>query len=182
MHNKQSKLENPARMEELNPEKTLRRIGLSLGDVFCDIGAGTGIFSLAAARITHSAVYALEISDEMLEMIQEKAKESGLGQIVPVKVKGDNFGVADGTADVILLATVLHEITDKANFLSNAKRMLKSEGQIAVIEFHKRQTPMGPSVERRLSQKETEAAMQTAGLGSTDAFDLGENFYCMIFK
>ena len=182
MHDKQSRLENPERLKELSPEKTLRRIGLKQGHVFCDIGAGTGIFSLPAALITNNIVYALEISDEMLAIIAEKAKEAGLNQIVPVKVQGDDFGVADGTADVLLLATVLHEIPDKTDFLIRAKRMLKSEGKIAVIEFHKRQTVMGPPVERRISEEETEAAMQAAGLGKTDAFHLGENFYCVIFQ
>lgn len=76
---------------------------------------------LPAALITKSAVYALELSREMLHIISEKAQAAGLNHIVPVEVQGDDFGVPDGTVDMILLATVLHEIPDKSAFLSAQK-------------------------------------------------------------
>ena len=50
MTDKAKKFENPARLDELRPESTLRRAGFSEGMSLCDIGAGTGIFSVAAAK------------------------------------------------------------------------------------------------------------------------------------
>jgi ubiquinone/menaquinone biosynthesis C-methylase UbiE len=181
MNNKQSKLEDPKRLEELSPEQTLRRIGFAEGQILCDVGAGTGIFSIPAAKVTHNTVYALEISDEMLEIIAGKANEQGLGNVVPVKVKGDDFGVPGGSIDLILLVAVLHEIQDKHTFLAGLQKLLKPGGKVALIEFHKGQTPNGPPAENRLGREEATAFMQAVGLGVSDDFDLGENVYCMVF-
>ena len=63
MAHKIEKLENPARIAELSPQNTLKRIGLEPGMVFADIGAGTGIFAIPAAIMTREKVFALEISE-----------------------------------------------------------------------------------------------------------------------
>jgi precorrin-6B methylase 2 len=57
-----NKLENPARLLELAPADTLHKIGLSEGSIFCDVGAGTGVFTFPAASISNTTVYAVEIS------------------------------------------------------------------------------------------------------------------------
>ena len=182
MNNQPIKLENPVRIHELNPEETLRRIGLQDGDVFCDIGAGTGVFTVPAATLTQNTVYALEINPELLPVIQNKAADRGLGNIQVKLVSGDSFGLNDGSVDITLMCTVLHEIGDKRAFLHNVKKLLKAGGRAAVIEFHKRSTPMGPPAAHRIGREEVSAEMQKAGLRLAGEFDLGENFYCMVFE
>lgn len=182
MQDMQAKLENPARLAELNPEDTLRRIGLKEGDVLCDIGAGSGIFTIPAAHITHGTVYAIELRADMLDVIAEKVRSAGLGNVMPVLSDGASYAVADGAADIALAVTVLHEIADKAAFLQEVKRLLKPGGRMAVIEFHQRETPMGPPVARRLSQEDVGAVFTDAGFAAQDAFDLGDNFYCIVFE
>jgi len=68
MDNKQMKFENPVRIKELKPIETLIRIGLKENHVVCDIGAGSGIFTIPASMITKNKVYALEINDAMLSI------------------------------------------------------------------------------------------------------------------
>ena len=182
MQDMQAKLENPARLAELNPEYTLRRIGLNDGDALCDIGAGSGIFTIPAARLTRGMVYAIELRADMLNIIAEKARAASLDNVVPMLSDGASYAVADGAADIALAVTVLHEIADKAAFLKEVKRLLKPGGRMAVIEFHKRETPMGPPVARRLSKEDVGAVFADAGFATCDAFDLGDNFYCMVFE
>ncbi len=182
MQSMQAKLENPARLAELNPDAALKRIGLEDGDVLCDIGAGSGIFTIPAARITRGIVYAVELRADMLDIIADKARAAGLANVVPVLSDGASYAVADSAADIALAVTVLHEISDKAAFLKEVKRLLKSGGRMAVVEFHQRETPMGPPVARRLSQEDIGAVFADAGFAEHDAFDLGDNFYCMVFE
>jgi ubiquinone/menaquinone biosynthesis C-methylase UbiE len=181
-HLKQTKLENPVRIAELDPAGTLRRIGIGDHDTLCDIGAGSGIFTIPAAQMTDGDVHALEIDDEMLEVIREKAKKEGLKNILAAKVKDGIFPIRDGIVDAAVLVTVLHEIEDKPAFLSEIKRVLKADGRIAIIEFHKMETPMGPPVSHRLGREETAKAMTDAEFLSDIEFDLGENMYCMVFR
>jgi len=181
MDGKHMKLENPVRMMELNPEETLKRIGILEDSVFCDVGAGSGIFTVAAAGLTKNKVYALEIDDDMISVIKEKALGNSLANIETVKVDPESFHMADNCVDIAVMVTVLHEIADKPTFLENVKKLVKDDGKVAVIEFHKRATPMGPPPAYRIGRDEVMEEMKKIGLTVLDDFDLGENYYCLVF-
>lgn len=51
-----------------------------------------------------------------------------------------------------------------------------------IIEFHKKETPMGPPVEIRISQDELEGFGKDNQLKIIDKFDLGDNFYGYVFE
>jgi len=182
MNNNQIKLENPVRLEELNPTNTLKNIGLQENHILCDIGAGSGIFTIPAARITRKEVYALDINDEMLSIISRKAAAEGITNIKLMKVKDDHFEIMDNSIDIALLVTVLHEINNPAVFLAEIKRILKNNGKIVVIEFHKRDTPMGPPIGNRMGKDEVIDQLINIGFIVHMAFDLGDNFYCLVFQ
>lgn len=181
MDHKQNKLENPVRMSELAPMHTLSQIGLDKSHVLADIGAGSGIFTIPAAEVC-SKVYALEISDDMLAIIGDKAQAGKLANIELVKVSGDRFSINDGCIDIVLMVTVLHEISDRSKFLGEAKRILKKDGILAIIEFLKEQTPMGPPIDHRISKEEVKDELSQRGFSVRQDFDLGLNFYCLVFE
>jgi len=182
MDHKQNKLENPERLAELSPKETLMRIGLGEQDIICDIGAGSGIFTIPAARITKNTVFALEINDEFLAVIMGKAAIEDLPNIIAMKVTGDHYDIRPDTVNVVILVTVLHEIEDKSALLTECKRIMKSKAKLAVIEFHKHQTPMGPPVTHRLDKEEVIEMCGTCGFKRTVEFDLGENLYCLLLE
>lgn len=182
MNKKQMKFENPVRLEELKPKETLQRIGLQEDHVLCDFGAGSGIFTLPAAKITKNKVYALEINDDMLTIIAEKAKNEGISNIETIKVHNDHFDLEDGSVDIVLMVTVLHEIQNKHAVLEETKRLLNDNGKFAVIEFHKRETPMGPPPAHRMGKNEVLNLLGNSGFKVIEDFDLGDNFYCLVFK
>lgn len=180
-----SRLDNPVRAAELNPEATLNRLGFKAGEVLCDIGAGSGIFTIPAARIAAGApatkVLALDIKPEMLDAIRHKAQQAGLQNIDLRQVIDHGLPVEDRAVDLALLVTVLHEIIDYGVFLSEINRLLKPGGRLAVIEFHDRETPFGPPVTERLGQAVVAERVTAAGFAVTEEFELGPNFYCLIF-
>lgn len=181
MKNKQLKLENPARLAELNPVATLHRIGLKPNHIVSDIGAGSGIFTIPAATMTSNTVYAAETDAEMLQLIKAKAAAQGISNIELIQVEGDRFDIADRSSDLVLMVTVIHEIDDKIAFMAEIGRILKPAGKLAVIEFHKRETPMGPPLERRLDESQVESVANDAGFSLLEVFSLGDNCYCQVF-
>lgn len=181
MSGKQLRLEDPVRVKELNPVETLKRVGLQEDDVLCDIGAGSGIFSLAAAGITKNKIYALDIDEEMLAIIRGKMEIAGVNNIEPVKVADAHWGIPDQTVDMALMVTVLHEIDPKTDYLKEVKRILKRNGKFVAIEFHKRETPMGPPVKNRLGKDEITGMLANLGFHVRDEFDMGANLYCLVF-
>ncbi len=181
-----SRLDNPIRTQELNPEATLKRLGFTAGHTLCDIGAGSGIFTIPAARIAAQTVpatpvIALDINPDMLDAIKAKALQAGLSNIELRQVIDQGLPVVDGSADLALLVTVLHEIIDDQPFLSEVHRLLKPDGRLAVIEFHKSETPYGPPVDHRLDRDTVKDKANKSGLVLSDEFDLGPNFYCVVF-
>ncbi len=180
MNNRYLKFENPVRLEELKPSETLLRIGLKEDSIVCDIGAGSGIFTIPAAKITKNTVYALDIDDEMLSIIAHKRKEEGLANIALIKVQGHEFNLSDHSVDIVLLVTVLHEIKELIGFLSEVKRIIRKGGRIVVVEFLKEQTPMGPPVEHRLGKETLGEVFNQLELTNTMYFEMGGNFYCLV--
>lgn len=170
------RLENPSRVAELSPRSTLERIGLTTDGGFCDVGAGTGIFTFAAAEMTAGPVYAVEISGEMREILRKK--DHG----VRIAVTNSLRELPSASCGTALLCTVLHELEDVPGTLSGIRRVLTESGTLAVIESHKRRTPMGPPPEHRISEEEAEALLLRHGFARTGGFDLGENFYCLTFR
>jgi len=184
MSHQVSKFENPTRLAELNPKETLRRIGLSEYDVVCDIGAGSGIFTIPAAQLTSNSVFALDINDEFLEIIKGKANDEELPNIKPMKVAGDhyNYDIEVNSVDLVIMVTVFHEIADKEPLFTELRRILKSSGKLAIIEFHQRQTPMGPPVSHRIGREQVIELGKVKSFGISDEFDLGDNFYCIVLQ
>jgi ubiquinone/menaquinone biosynthesis C-methylase UbiE len=170
------RLENPARVQELNPPETLKRIGLKPGDSFLDVGAGTGLFAFEAARLTGAAVYAVEISEGMLRILAEKKESTGLEN---VRITEGVENAPDGACDLAMLSTVLHELSEPDAVLRHIRRALKPGGRLAVIEFHDRPTPMGPPPSIRLSQARVLEILNAAGFQPEGTFTLGENMYCL---
>lgn len=182
MSHKIGKFENPNRIAELNPADTLLGAGLKANMVLCDIGAGTGIFSFPAASITNDTVYALEISDDMIELLSSRKRERNTHNLVIKKVTSEQLPLDNDSCDMVLMVTVLHEIADKHSLFTEITRILKKAGRLVIIEFHKRETPMGPPVQHRLAQEQTEALCEVGGFIKIESFDLGSNFYGVVFE
>lgn len=175
------KLENPARIAELSPENTLKRIGMDEESVFFDYGAGTGVFTLPASRITREKVYAYDISRDMLDTISEKAKTEGIKNIVLLDEKELAEQINDIKADNIMVVTVYHHIDDKDEFFSNIDKLIKKDGNVSVIEFFYRDTPMGPGLSHRVHRQSVVDDFVQYGYLLDEEFEMGENFYLISF-
>lgn len=171
--------EAPERLSELKIPETLSRIGLKEGDVFCDFGAGTGIFSFEACGKHGVTVFAVEKDPDMLEILKSKKEKQNAAH---VHILDDIEQVKKASCDVLLMCTVLHEILDQPALLSRVADSIKPEGIAAVIEFHKRQTPFGPPAGHRMERSTAVGTMQTLGFALQKEWDLGENLYCIVFQ
>ena len=171
------KLERAERIQELNPPETLKRIGLTPGNTFCDIGAGTGIFTFAAAALTENKVYAVEISPEMLELLQSRKSERKAENVI---LENDVKNVPDSSCDAALLCTVFHELEKPGEMLEEIRRILKPGGTLAIIEFWPKKTvQFGPPPERRWSPERLEEQLTAHRFRRTALFELGENLYTL---
>lgn len=187
------KLHSPQRYQLLPPEETLVKLGINEGQVFADIGCGTGFFTIPAAKLvgTTGKVYALDIAPEMLEAIGQRLKDCGdeemeqmlLSENVILKLSEENrLPLENGSLDVVFLALVLHELEDYRNFFREVKRVLKEDGRAVMVEWKKEAMEMGPPVEERLSSEETTNILEVNGFKAIEIIELGSAHYGVISK
>ena len=174
---KVSYLESPERRKEFSPEQLLNMIPLKETDNILDFGAGTGYFSIPAAKRILGNVYALDIDAEMLEIINEKAQKQQLTNIVPVQGSMEALPLPDGSIDMIIASLVLHEIQPLAPLLQQMKNSLKKEGYLICLELE----PKGSSEKApRMTLEEMEREMKEAGFQVKEKFFPLESLYMLV--
>lgn len=171
------------REARLQPKALLRGLGLTAGDSLADIGCGPGFFTIPAAEIVGSEgqVVAADIQGEMLTAVRVRAAEQGLHNVRLVKTSESDVPLRPGQFDVVLSAFVLHEVPRHATFLRKMALLLKPKGRLAVMEWQRRPTEVGPPLEDRITPDELIADAQAAGLRMQKRQDLGEDQYLCVF-
>lgn len=116
----------------------LRNIGLKMHSVkagmsVLDIGCGTGAH-LRLYQKENCDIYGIDLSPAMIAVARKKLGEKAhisLGDATNMEFEKNKF-------DLILCATVLHEMSQKMRekVLEEARRVLKSDGRILLIDFH----------------------------------------------
>ncbi|MDF1557159.1 MAG: methyltransferase domain-containing protein [ANME-2 cluster archaeon] len=172
-------LDDPGRKEFLDPEFILDMLNLNENTVFVDFGAGTGYFALPAA-IHVKEVYALDILDEMVEVIQSKARSLNITNIKPVLSGESSFPVPDGAADVVFMANVFHELDDHPLVLKEVIRILQSDGILVVVDWKKEETPVGPPVEHRFSELDVTDILRLFGFELIVTREAGPYHYLVV--
>ncbi len=171
------KFESKKRLDELKPTDTLKEVGVGEDSIILDYGAGTGLFSVPAARMAQT-VFAYDIDPEMLDIIRRKSCKEKLTN-VQIIGKGNLSKIGPHSIDNILLVTVFHEIEDLDSLFMDIDTLLKDDGKITIIDFHKKETPSGPPVEHRISRQDVIEEFTQRNYQVIEDRDMGENFYLL---
>ena len=80
-----------------------------------------------------------------------------------------------------MIANILFQVPDKSAILDEAKRILKENGRLAVIEW-KPYIAVGPLKESRMSEAELKQLILSKGFSELKAIDAGTHHYGFVFK
>jgi len=158
-------LEAPDRVQGLKMGEVLGKLALKAGQAVADIGAGSGLFSIAFARSVKPGgkVYAVEIDEKLLEHIMESATEQGIVNIEGVYGEYDDPSLP-AQVDFAFLNDVLHHIAYRDLYLKNLARYLKPAGRVAIIDFKPGQGSHANDAALQVSQEQATAWMAAAGM------------------
>jgi arsenite methyltransferase len=136
------------------------------GEVVLDLGSGGGIdVILSAKRVGPAGVaYGLDMTDEMLALAQQNAREAGVANVHFLKGLIEAIPLPADSVDVVISNCVINLSADKAAILAEAARVLRPGGRIGVSDV---------VAEDRLSPEERRERGDFAGC-STGALSLGE--------
>jgi ubiquinone/menaquinone biosynthesis C-methylase UbiE len=177
------KLDNPERRQVLPPELVLKHLQLKKGHTLLDIGAGTGYFSIPATQLVGETgqVIASDISAVMLHELSLRVPE-GTKNLVTILTENEILPLPDASVNTVLMAFVFHEIGNKEQILDEISRVLCTDGTLAVVEWIKTDSPMGPPSAERLAPEETTDHCLGRGFTYIRTVLLNPFHYLLIFK
>jgi SAM-dependent methyltransferase len=130
-------LERPERETEERPELALPALKLKPGDAVADIGAGSGYYTRRLAKLVgeKGVVYAVDIQQEMLDLLTNKMAAANIHNVKPVLGDITNPKLPRASVDLALLVDVYHEFDHPYEMVQAICASLKPGGRIAFIEF-----------------------------------------------
>ena len=157
--------DDPKRDVWQKPDEVVAALALRPGMTVADLGAGTGYFSRRLSRAVGDAgtVLAIEVEPNLVAHIRERAEKEETANVVPVLGSPDNPRIPAGSADVVLVVDTVHHLDDRPGYLRLLRRGLRSGGRVAVIDFKKEPSPVGPPVDHRLARDQVVEEFGLAG-------------------
>jgi precorrin-6B methylase 2 len=130
-------LERPEREKEEHPTRMVELLGLKSGDSVADIGAGTGYMSWRMAEKVgpQGKIYAVDIQQEMLDLLAQNMKTRRLQNVVPVLGTISNANLPASSIDLAIMVDVYHEFSHPYEMMKSITAALKPGGRVAFIEY-----------------------------------------------
>ncbi len=130
-------LERPEREVEERPGLVLDAIKLKPGDAVADIGAGTGYFSWRMAKSVgrQGKVFAVDIQQEMLDLLVKKMADRAVTNVVPVLGTIEDARLPAKSVDLAIMVDVYHEFSHPFEMMESICRSLKPGGRVVFVEY-----------------------------------------------
>jgi predicted methyltransferase len=128
--------DSPGRDERLQINRIMDMLGIEPGKNVADIGAGSGWFTVRAARrvMGSGTVYAVDINPEAIRYIDQRMKKEQLQNIKTILSKPDDPQVPANSLDAVLLLKTYHEVAHPVVLLRNLRSSLKPGAKIGIID------------------------------------------------
>ena len=168
----------------LNPEEILDQLELKADMVAAEFGCGSGGFTIPLAKkLDEGLVYGLDIQNAPLSALKSR---SLLENIVNIRIircnleKPRGSTLTDSSLNLVLIPNVLFQAENKNAIISEAKRVLKKEGKLVVIDWLPKAT-QGP-VEGRTSTEEVKKIAEGLGFKLKKEFEAGKYHFGIVFE
>ncbi len=154
-------LDRPEREQEENPAKLMAALKLKPGMAVADIGAGSGYYTFRLAKAVGKTgrVYAVDIQQEMLDLINERQRKLGLRNVVTVMGAIDDPKLKPNSIDLIILVDVYHEFDHPYEMNVNMVKALKPGGRLAFVEFRMEDEEVPIKLVHKMSEAQVKKEM-----------------------
>ena len=176
-------LEDPARDAYQKPHEVIEALALKPGEIIADIGAGSGYFSLLMARQVGAEghVYAVDVSADMLRHLNARIRDGGVLNVSTILATPDD-PLLPRAVDRFVIVDVWHHVDDQPAYLAAMKNRLKPAGQVVMIDFQKRDLPVGPPASMKIAREDLITQMEKHGFRMTREHTFLPYQYFLVFE
>lgn len=159
--------EDERREEKLQINRVMDILGIREGSRVADIGAGSGWFTVRAARRVgaRGAVYAVEINEDYLKHIAERASKENLPNIRTVLGKEDDPLLPGASVDAVLILKTYHEIAEPIRLMRAVRRSLTAGALVGIIDRN------GAGDDHGLEDRKVIKELERAGFALVEQYD-----------
>jgi len=170
-----------------DPHHNVEQLGLSDGAIVADLGAGSGFYSIEAARAVAPSgkVYAIDVQRDLLERLKKDAQRQHIRNVEILSGDLEKLGgsrIRESSCDVVIASNILFMLTDRKSFLLEAKRILKSNGRLLLIDWTASFSGMGPHADHVIYKDDAMRLVLAAGFTFEREINAGAHHYGIIFR
>lgn len=180
----------------LDSDEILNELNLEGSEVFMDAGCGDGhnAIKLLEDYSHEGTVYAVDIYGASVEDMETYRKENNVENLINIQadITEGIPDVEDASVDVVLLVNVFHGFKASRKLdeaVLELKRIVSSEGKIAIMDYKAWDVPKGPPTRVRSSPEDLEKLFAKHGLKKIylnenigEDIPEGKSHYLIMFK
>ena len=176
-------LDDPKRDAYQKPQEVLAALDLKPGEVIADIGAGSGYFTFRMARHVseRGKVYAVDVSPDMILHINRAIRDLRVTNVISILADPDDPLLPVTSVNRLFFSDSWHHIENQTKYLSLMKKLLKPNGEVVMIDFHKKETPAGPPLKIRIAREALIKQMESGGFRLAKEHTFLPYQYFMVF-
>jgi ubiquinone/menaquinone biosynthesis C-methylase UbiE len=132
-------LDRAEREAQERPDIVIDVLNLHEGEVVADVGAGSGYFTFRMAKQVgeKGRVLAVDLQDEMLDTLRQRALQNGFSNVEEIKASETDPHLPVGGVDLVLMVDVYHELYYPFEVMTKVRESLKPDGRVVFVEYRK---------------------------------------------
>lgn len=158
-------LERSDRELEEAPTKAINLIELGANEVLADIGSGSGYYSFRIAeKYPDAKVTGVDIQQEMVDFLENRAREDGFTNVSAHLGKIDDIGLPAESINAALMVDAYHEFSHPFEMMTSIVTALKPGGRVYLLEYRAEDPSVPIKTLHKMSQAQAKKEMALVGL------------------
>jgi ubiquinone/menaquinone biosynthesis C-methylase UbiE len=170
----------------LSPAALLAELNVHPGITVVEIGAGKAFYTLGIGRRVgpFGRVFAVEwrpgVSEELRARLTCPITSNNVDA---VQGSPSDTHLATASCNLVIFADIWHEIEDRDAALDEARRILRPEGRLAILDWRPdARYPPGPPLEHRVSMRSTLCSVERKSWTLVKAATIGSDGYLLVLE
>jgi ubiquinone/menaquinone biosynthesis C-methylase UbiE len=166
-------LDRREREDEENPDLAMRLLRIRKGATVADIGAGSGYISIRMAKIVGpmGKVYASDIQQGMLELLQQNVSKAKLDNVTPVLGAIDDPKLPADSLDLAIMVDVYHEFSEPQKMLQRIREALKADGRLVLLEYRAEDANVPILPDHKMTKAQVKQEVEHEGFRQSRVYD-----------